>query len=95
MKCVGAIILPLKGNQADQYMREHLRLVKIDIDAWVGHNECPDTGVRWVETHPYPAAHGGGPPCFDEWTPRRARVLNNADAPGEVTTRKNVDVEGP
>ncbi len=62
MRCVCKTVGFLKGAEADRYINEHLRLVRVDYDNWEGHFECPETGLRWVETHPYPAAQAGGPP---------------------------------
>jgi hypothetical protein len=64
MKCVCQEIATLRGNEADAYMAEHLRLILFDLENWENLYECPETGIRWLETFPYPAAHGGGPPVL-------------------------------
>jgi hypothetical protein len=62
MKCTCKSVALLKGVDAEHYMNEHLRLLGVDHNTREAHFECPDTGLRWVETYPYPAAHGYGPP---------------------------------
>lgn len=52
----------LDGTEAQEYASEHLQLVNVDVTRWVTEYVCPQTGRRWIESYPYPSAHGGGPP---------------------------------
>jgi hypothetical protein len=76
MKCVCKTVAFLKGVEADRYMNEHLRLLRIDYNDWKGYFECPETGLQWVETHPFPALQAGGPP-----------ELRRVDSPKDQTDR--------
>ncbi len=62
MPCQCLNVQRLSGNQADDYVKKHLRLVKHDTVRWEGLFRCPETGTYWKQWYPWPEAHGGGPP---------------------------------
>ncbi len=62
MKCRCNEIDYLDGVAAQKYAREHLQTVSINADDRQTEYVCPDTGKRWLEDCPYPAAHADGPP---------------------------------
>ncbi|MBX3426702.1 MAG: hypothetical protein KF688_13565 [Pirellulales bacterium] len=51
-----------RGNEATDDADAHLREVQADLANWRCEYVCPDTGARWLLDHPFPEAHGGGPP---------------------------------
>ena len=62
MKCVCKTVAFLKGVEADRYVEGHLRLLSMDYTRWIGRYECPETGLQWIKTYPFPALQAGGPP---------------------------------
>jgi hypothetical protein len=66
-------LLQLRGNEADEYAREHLIEGAVDLVNWTVGYSCPDTGRLWLRDSPHSELHGGGPP--------RRRQLDAAGEP--------------
>ena len=62
MRCACGSLFELDGNEADQYAREHLDEIEVDVVNWTVRYRCPDTGRRWLGDSPHGYLHGGGPP---------------------------------
>jgi hypothetical protein len=61
MICKCLHIDELKGVEAEDYAKEHLKLRARDQEKWQEEYECPSTGKRWLMEFPLAEAHGGGP----------------------------------
>lgn len=73
MRCACGSLFELKGNQADEYAREHLDEIAVDPVNWTVRYGCPDTGRLWILDSPHSELHGGGSP--------RLRQLDAAGEP--------------
>lgn len=62
MKCICQEITELKGNEADDYVKNHLQEISVDAENWQGTYECPLTGFKWLRDYPNSELHGGGSP---------------------------------
>ena len=73
MRCACDSLFELRGNEADQYAREHLDKITVDLVNWTVSYRCLDTGRLWLRDSPQGELHGGGPP--------RLRQLDAAGEP--------------
>jgi hypothetical protein len=62
MNCKCADITELEGNEALDYVKQHLMEVFVDGKTWEIEYECPNTGIRWLLDYPHGEYHGGGSP---------------------------------
>jgi hypothetical protein len=62
MKCQCETLTELEGNEAEDYEREHLQKVRVDVVAWEKEYLCPVTGIQWLEDRPFGYLQAGGPP---------------------------------
>jgi hypothetical protein len=80
MRCACTTLTQLRGNAGDDYAREHLEELKVDLVEWTISYRCPETGRRWLRDFPHPELQAGGPP--------RLRQL---DADGKPTEEPGYD----
>lgn len=64
MKCKCAQTERLHGAEGQDYEREHLRELSVDVETWQVLLQCPETGLLWKKYYPNPEAHGGGAPEY-------------------------------
>lgn len=60
MRCACETLFELGGNEANQYVREHLVEVSADVDNWTFSFRCPAVGRSWLLDYPKSHQHGGG-----------------------------------
>jgi hypothetical protein len=59
-KCRCDEISRLEENEAEDYERDHLVLLKVDLEKWTTLYQCPEGGQYWKEYLLNSYAHGGG-----------------------------------
>ena len=62
MKCICQEITELEGNDADEYAKNHLKEISVDVENWQVTYECPVIGLKWLKDFPHSELHGGGSP---------------------------------
>lgn len=62
MRCACETLFELRGNQADEYAREHLRKVNVDLSNWTIEFICPRTNRRWLRDSPHAELQASGSP---------------------------------
>ena len=62
MNCMCHDISELEGNEALEYIEDHLQVIYVNSDIRHTLYECPITRVKWLKDYPYGNDHGGGSP---------------------------------
>jgi len=65
-------LLELHGVEGENYVREHLVEIVVDVINWRTLYQCPITKRLWRDYHPHPGYHGGGPVHFFQITIEQA-----------------------
>ena len=69
MNCQCEELTELFGNKAEEYAKNHLQKILIDVSKWETRYRCPEKGITWIMDFPQSYLQGGGPP--------RLRKINN------------------
>jgi len=72
-KCRCKDLKHIHGRAAQDYISEHLELIKDNPETWESLYKCPITKKFWKEYYPHSEAHGGGPPELIQITPEDAK----------------------
>lgn len=62
----------IHGREGQDYVSSHLEELAVNDSEWTVLYRCPVTSIFWKLSYPYPEAHGGGPPDFDQITEKEA-----------------------
>jgi hypothetical protein len=62
MRCACRSLFELRGNAGDDYAREHLEELEVDLENWTIRYRCPETGRLWIRDFPHPELQAGGSP---------------------------------
>lgn len=62
MRCACETLFELNDTAADDYAREHLEKLDVDLVNWTVRYRCPDTGRLWIRDFPHGELQAGGPP---------------------------------
>ena len=49
MQCRCQDLVELEGNEATQYARDHLQVIKHDGETYTSLYRCPDAGIIWLK----------------------------------------------
>jgi hypothetical protein len=62
MNCMCQAISELEGNEALEFIGDHLQTIFVDSEIWQSLYECPITHIYWLKDYPDSEYHGGGSP---------------------------------